>query len=63
MPHDDHGNKIKEGDKLSFVVGIPGRDVVGTVVKRRGRLVVTNDEGSMSLAETLKWYNCEVIKL
>lgn len=62
MPTDDYGNEIKDGDRLSIVVGIPGREVIGTVRAKLGRLVFENDEGNMPLSEVLKWYNSEVIR-
>lgn len=37
---DDAGNKVGAGDKVSFNYGIPPVYVVGSVVKKNGRLVV-----------------------
>lgn len=58
---DDYGNDIKAGDKLSLVVGIPGREVIVIVKKRRGRLIVEDSEGSMPLSEALMLFPSEVV--
>jgi hypothetical protein len=58
---DEGGNEIAAGSKISFVVGIPGREVIATVVERRGRLVATNAEASMPLAQLLKFFHVEVV--
>lgn len=62
MPKDSDGQDIREGDTLELAVGIPPRAVLVKVEKRKGRFVATNEDGSMSLAECLKWYDCSVIR-
>lgn len=62
MPTDNNGNEIAAGSAISFTVGIPGREVIAMVVERRGRLVVTNAESSMSLASVLKYFNVDVVR-
>lgn len=60
---DDYGNEIKVGDKIEFVVGIPGRTVTATVQKDlRGRLVAEDGTASIALSFVLKFFNCEVIR-
>jgi hypothetical protein len=59
---DDYGNTIKVGDKLSILVGIPGREVIVTVKKKRGHLIVEDEEGAMPLSEALMYYPSEVLK-
>jgi hypothetical protein len=59
---DSYGIEIKEGDTLRCVVGIPGRDVDVLVKKdRRGRWLAVNAEGSLSLSQVLKLYDCAVL--
>lgn len=58
---DDYGREIKAGDRLSLTVGMPGREVVVTVEDRRGRLVVANAEGRMTLASALRYFPAEVV--
>jgi hypothetical protein len=58
---DDFGTEIKSGDTLSLAVGIPPREVLATVVTRRGRLFVTNADGRMSLRAALRYFPAEVI--
>lgn len=62
MPTDDYGAEIKPGDRLSLSVGCPSREVIVAVVERRGRLVVTNAEGSMALSSALKYFPAEVVR-
>lgn len=62
MPNDHYGNAISIGDTIAFVVGIPGREVVGTVTRHRGRLIVANDEGRMTLYQVLRYFDCKVLK-
>ena len=59
---DDDSRRIKAGDILSLTVGIPGREVRVTVRSKRGRLVVDNDEGSMSLSRALRYFPAEVVE-
>lgn len=58
---DSEGREIKVGDRISLSVGIPGREVVVTVTERRGRLIVENADGRMSLASALRYFPAEVI--
>lgn len=37
---DEDGRAVRIGDKLISSYGIPPREIIGTVVKRRGRLTV-----------------------
>ena len=61
MPKDDNGRTIKAGSKISFTVGIPGREVIARVVRRRGRLEVINDEATMPLWLVLKYFNVDLL--
>lgn len=62
MPTDDYGTEIKAGDRLSLAVGCPSREVIVTVSVKRGRLVATNDDGSMALSSVLKYFPAEVVR-
>lgn len=53
----DDGGEINAGDKIWLTVGIPGREVSVMVKKRRGRLVVEDCDGSMSLSAALKFFH------
>lgn len=59
---DDYGNEIKPGDKVRFVVGIPGREVMATVRHDyRGRLVVDDGTSTMALKFVLRFFDTKVV--
>lgn len=64
-PHrlrDDYGAEIAIGDRLSLAVGAPAREVIVTVAKRNGRMIVEHDEGRMSLAQVLRYFPAEIVR-
>lgn len=59
---DHYGNEIKPGDKVRFVVGIPGREVTAMVrIDDRGSLVVDDGADTMPLVFVLKYFDTEVV--
>jgi hypothetical protein len=54
---DNDGQPIRNGDRIEFFVGIPGRREIATVRTIRRRLVAVSDDGeAMPLSDVLKYF-------